>query len=445
MNPRAFFLLILLLLLFHPSFSQWWKHYPYREDGTVLTFPDDEGYHPGNEVEWWYTTGHVTGDSTGTHYSYMVSFFYYDTIPTFDGFRIFNLANDNTGEFYDETLPVTSYTTLSEDHLEIKAAVGFPGAPHQEEWTTLRDSMNNLLPFEYHLKASQANGSIDMTYRSLVRPLILENGFFYQGATGYTYYYSLTKIEISGTITMNGVTETVRGTGWVDRQWGAFNPFYGEKYEWFSIQLSNGMAMNVWNIFTPDNRIPDTSTYRLCSVYVDDSTDWELHDFQLTRLQFNWMPDSQQCYSRSWRLIDQHFDLTFTTLHTNSEVQLPFRFFEGATTVAGTVYGYPVTGVGFAECLHSYSHPQVELTLPAENASWDGAIPFTWRLLNPDDGRPVYYDVEISSDNAAFTKIAHALSDTFYQWSPDVNAGTNLWLKITGYSIDSSLTGTYRM
>lgn len=443
--------LLFFLLLFQLVFANGWKNYPYHEDSTVLTFPDDEGYHPGNKVEWWYTTGHVTGDSTGTNYSYMLSFFRFDTTIlglTFQGFRILNLANDNTGEFYPETLPVSAYSTLAQTHMEIKAPVGFPLSTHPEEFTTRKDSAGNLIPFEYQVKATQANGSIDMTYRSIVRPLILENGFFYQGATGFTYYYSLTKIEITGTISMNGITETVHGTGWIDRQWGEFNPFYGEKYEWFSVQLSNGMAMNIWHIFDTQNLVPDTSTYRLCSVLVNDSTDWELHDFEFTRLAYNWMPDSQRCYSRQWRLVYQNIiDITFTTLHTNSEVPLPFRFFEGATSVTGTVYGSPVTGTGFAECLHSYAHPQVQLTSPVENAAWMPGQPFTWQLMNPDSGRPVYYDVEVSTDNkTSFTKIAQGITETSYDWdAAGVTQGAELWLRVTGYSVDSVLTGTHTM
>ena len=444
-------LFVLYFLSVQFVFALNWKTYPYHEDSTVLTFPADEGYHPGNKVEWWYTTGHVTGDSTGNNYSYMLTYFRFDTTilgMTFQGFRILNLANDNTGEFYPETLPVSSYSTLAQTHLEIKAPVGFPLATHPEEFTTRKDSAGNLIPFEYRVNATQGKGFIDMTYRSLVRPLILENGFFYQGATGFTYYYSLTKIEITGTISVNGITETVHGTGWIDRQWGEFNPFYGEKYEWFSIQLSNGMAMNIWHIFDTQNLVPDTPTYRLCSVLVNDSTDWELHDFDFTRLQYNWMPDSQRCYSKSWRLVYQNIiDITFTTLHDNHEVPLPFRFYEGATSVTGTVYGSPVTGMGFAECLHTYRHPQVQLTAPAENAFWNLSQPFAWQLLNPDSGRPVYYDVEVSTDNkSTFTKIAQGITDTFYSWdAAGIALGSNVWLRVTGYSIDGKLTGSYTM
>jgi predicted secreted hydrolase len=442
MKPVFSFSLFLICFAFHPLSAQWWKTYPYHEAGTALTFPADEGYHPGEPVEWWYTTGHVTGDVTGTEYSYMLTYFYYPALG-FDGFRIFNLANDDTGEFHDESRPA-SYPTLAQTHLEINANVF--GRP-QEKWTTLKDDDNNLIPFEYNIIASQAHGSANLTYRAVKRPLILgETGFFYQGATGYTYYYSQTMLEVTGTITFDGVTETVQGTAWIDRQWGQFNPNDGEAYEWFNVQLSNGMDINIWNIFDADDQIPDTSTYRLANIYVDETTDIDAHDFEFTRLQFNWMPDGQMCYSRQWRFQYQDIDLLITTLFTNGEVRLPFRFYEGATTVTGTVNGQPVTGKGFAECLHSYNNPQLFLTSPTENSTWDGAQPFTWQLLNPDGGRPVYYDVDISFDNKeTFTKIAHNISDTFLAWDPGMNEIPQAWLKVTGYSIDSSLVGVYTM
>jgi len=428
-------------LLFKTAVAQGWKSYPFHEEGTLLTFPADEGFHPGEPVEWWYATGHLTGDSTGTNYSVMFTFFHYPQF-NFDGFRIFNVANDDAGEFYDETLPLT-YQTIAQDHLELKATVN----GHTEEFVTLRDSSNELKPFEYHIKATQANGSIDLTYKCLKRPLVLgDNGFFYQGITGYTYYYSLVMLEVTGTMTYKGVTETVHGTGWIDRQWGQFNPYNGEKYEWFSVQLSNGVATNIWNIFNTANEIPDTATYRLCSVYKNDSTDLELNNFKFERKRFDWMTDSLRCYAQQWHFVSNGIDIVISTLHDNHEVHLPFRFYEGTTTVTGTVDGVPVTGVGFAECLHSYAKPQVMLTAPVAGAQWNEAQPITWQLTNPDSGRVTYYDLEYSTDNNTFSTIAANLTDTSYYWNAaGVVTGSAIWLRVRGHSIDNTLAGSYTM
>ncbi|MBS0011784.1 MAG: hypothetical protein KFF49_10270, partial [Bacteroidales bacterium] len=83
-------IIIILLFCSHTLFAQSWKVYPYNPEGSLISFPDDEGRHPDEPVEWWYTTGHLTGGSTGKRYSYMLSYFY-RPVSVFDGFRIFNI------------------------------------------------------------------------------------------------------------------------------------------------------------------------------------------------------------------------------------------------------------------------------------------------------------------------------------------------------------------
>ena len=90
MNHHAhisFFLALLMLPLI--ATSQSWKTYPYHEAGSVLNFPEDEGAHPDEPIEWWYTNARVTGLETGTEYSFMLTYFHYPVLG-FDGFRILN-------------------------------------------------------------------------------------------------------------------------------------------------------------------------------------------------------------------------------------------------------------------------------------------------------------------------------------------------------------------
>lgn len=419
--------------------AQSWKTYPYHQTGSVLNFPRDEGHHPGEIVEWWYTNAHVTGDSTGTNYALMLTYFYYP-VAIFDGFRIFELSNENTGAFLTETAPCT-YSTIDTSHLHIMANTGLNGSGH-EEWKT-QDSSGILKPFQYHLNAAMPNGALNLTYNCVRRPLMVGGtGFLYEGVTGYTYYYSQTELQVSGTITMNGVTENVHGIAWIDRQWGQFNPNNGEKYTWMSLQLSNGMGLNLWNIFNTANQIPDTSTYRFCTVYENDSTTSLVNNFTLERLKFQFTSDNQKCYDQKWRLTYGNVDLILTATQISNEVQLPFRFFEGSMDITGTVGGTPVTGAGYVELLHSFTRPNFSITSPQGHSALTGTVPIAWSLNNPDDGRPVYYDVDFSTDNkATYTNIANHLTDTSYNWTPALFSGTEVWLRITGYSIDTTLAG----
>ena len=434
----------MLLLALIPVFAQGqaWKTYPYHEEGSVLYFPEDEGYHAAEPIEWWYTNARVKGQSTGTDYSFMLTYFSYSVLG-FDGFRILNLANEDTGDFYDETQPC-NYPLLAEDHLEIGASVGLGGNP--ESWVTKTDGQGNLIPFEYHISASGAYGALELDYKAVKPPLMVGGtGFLNQGIANYTYYYSQTILEVTGTLTFLGFSEPVSGIAWIDRQYGDFNPNEDEPYEWFSLQLSNGMDINLWNVFTEDNQIPDTITYRVFSAYVDDTTSVSNSDFDLERLSFAWMPDDQVCYSQQWRFTadEPALDLVMTVINPNQEVDLPFRFYEGTMEIEGTVDGQPVTGQGFAELLHQYEHPQIGILAPAPGGSWNATQPIQWQLGNPDDGRPVAYSVAVSIDGKnTWTTIAEGLSATEYLWDPSGwPTDGEYWFRITGYSVDSTLAG----
>jgi len=153
------------------------------------------------------------------------------------------------------------------------------------------------------------------------------------------------------------------------------------------------------------------------------------------------------CYSQEWQLTFGDIDLNIVTLYDNTEVSLPFRFYEGSTTITGTVGGIPVTGIGFAELLHSYENPQLQINYPIGGNDWNINLPVSWELLNPDDGRNIYYDVELSTDNkATFTPIVQGLVNTSYLFdTTQVPLSADCWLRIKGYSNDTTLFGIAEM
>ncbi len=432
--------LVLLFLNSNFIFSQPWKTYPYHQAGSVLNFPADEGKHGVEPIEWWYTTAQVTGAATGKKYDVMLTYFDYPALG-FDGFRIFNIGVENTGLFYKQTSPC-NYTVNSALHQEIKTT---PMGGTAEDFSVKKDSAGNLIPFQYHVKAAGPAYNVDFNYNALKRPLMVGGtGYLNEGATSYTYYYSLTALDVTGAITANGITESVTGTAWIDRQWGNFNPVSGEQYEWFSFQLSNGMDMNVWNVFTPQNLIPNLPTYRFCSEYINDSTDTTVSNFQLKRLAYGYSADLLRCYPKKWRFTQGNIDLTITTIIANSEVTTPLRFYEGATTITGTVNGVPVTGMGYAELLHSYTNPIITIQHPALPFTVNDTLTVAWNITNPDDGRDLVYDIALSiGNNLTFNTIATNVTTPYYLWNTSgVPDGTDCWFRITGHSIDSTLTGT---
>jgi hypothetical protein len=332
---------------------------------------------------------------------------------------------------------------MSADHLDIQAKV-FEGGT--DSWSNKTDGSNKLLPYQYSIKASSSIVALDLNSTSLKRPLIVGNdGYMFEGLSDYTYYYSETRNSISGTLKIKGVTENVTGVSWIDRQYGNFNPLTGENYEWFQMQLSNGMDVNLWNIFTSDNKVPDNEKYRIFSAYVNETTQYTTGDFKIERLGFNIMADGAMSYAGKWRVTSDKnkVDVIISTVHDNTEVTWPFRFFEGATTISGMVNGNAVTGVGFAELLHDYQNPELRLK-DFNGGIYNPSLPVSWQLLNPDEGRPVTYELEYSIDDKVnFNSVATGLIDTFFVWNnAALSGGDKIWFKVTARSIDGKLTGS---
>ncbi len=202
-------------------------------------------------------------------------------------------------------------------------------------------------------------------------------------------------------------------------------------------------SLNLWNLFTDDNTIPDILNYKILSAYVDENTQYTTKDFNLERLEFKFTSDNEKCYSQKWRLTSKtnNIDLIISVLHGDSEVQLPFRFYEGATSITGSVNGIAVTGKGFAELLHSYEIPKLNITHP-NNGTFYSTENITWDVSNSDDGNPLLYDVFYSVDNKqTFKNITEGHGETSFYWeNPDIQSGEEIWFKITAYSKDKTLT-----
>src|SRR5207302_7197825 len=102
-----------------------------------------------------------------------------------------------------------------------------------------------------HLKADLPHGmgTLDLSLDA-VGPTLYDNGtglFPFLGGT--SYYYSLPNLRTAGTLTVNGQTQHVTGTSWLDRQWGNWDWTQVHLWTWMALQLGNGESLNLWDLF----------------------------------------------------------------------------------------------------------------------------------------------------------------------------------------------------
>jgi len=163
----------------------------------------------------------------------------------------------------------------------------------------------------------------------------------------------------------------------------------------------------------------------------------------MKRLKYSYAQDKKRCYAGQWliKLDTMNIELLATTNFSDHEINLPFRFFEGSISIEGLVNGTATAGKGFAELLHSYQQPEIQITYPSGVKLMDPHKPLRWETVNPDDGNKLQYDIETSYDKGlSFNKIKDDLKSTSFFWNPSYfMLDTSILFRITGYSNDSTL------
>jgi predicted secreted hydrolase len=258
-----------------------------------------------------------------------------------------------------------------------------------------------LLPFQYTLvvggKAQQDSTPIELAVDMdcLKQPLIVgADGFLDFGEYGFSYYYSLTKLAVTGTIILHGITEEVIGSAWIDHQWGNLinqnPPPFGltMTYEWFSIQLNDNqeiMVGDAWDRETGEKIGSYTGGLNL--VNCDESSEL-LKDYTIIPQAF-WNDSVDNCFfSAQWHIaeISKSIDLTITPIYLNQVIRakeecplfqqfleklLPSAcFWEGVCTVSGTINSISMNGKAYVELTHSFDNrDKIDLT-PFLNGDW---------------------------------------------------------------------------
>jgi predicted secreted hydrolase len=266
-----------------------------------------------------------------------------------------------------------------------------------EYWST-KTNGQDLLPFEYTLLVSGTSQqdsqpmklAVDMN--CLKKPLIVGgDGIVSYGDYGYSYYYSLTRLDVVGLITLNEITEEVNGYAWIDHQWGNFiiqnPPPYGLTltYEWFSIQFNDNQEIIVgdaWNRKT-DEKIDQSYTGGLNLLNSDGSSEL-LKDYTITPQECWDDIQDHRFYNSKWHIteptksidfivtpifIDQVMRLeeNYPSLQTILEELFPGAcFWEGICTISGTIDGFPVSGKAYVELTHYSSNGDNIDSIPSE-------------------------------------------------------------------------------
>ena len=314
---------------------------PSPQQFKSVNLPDDEGAHLA-PIEWWYFNGHLA-DDTGREYSYHFVTFQSVT-PTGLTPRLFHLswADPEQGLYLTvEKLDLTqakrssgtfSFTT-SEWRMEGKAAID--GA-------------------EYRLAFQTGQYSVDITASSTKPPSLHQgSGLVGLGRAGKSYYYSRTRLETTGTLSVNGEERPVRGTAWMDHQWGNLN-VAPVGWDWLSLQLDDGSELMVSLVWDSTDHSP-ISGYGTYVPQDGPAINIGNDDIELTATGSWTSPATGTVYPMGWTLLVKSLDLSLELSPVQQDAEfagsrniLP-SYWEGAVSVIGAMGGNPASGKGFVE------------------------------------------------------------------------------------------------
>jgi predicted secreted hydrolase len=348
-----------------------------------FTFPADHGPHPGFRSEWWYWTGNLDGPAR-RRFGYQLTIFRMALVPPPASPRASAWA---TSQVYMAHLALTDVAgqrlgaPFLTDERTARAAVGLAGATATPfaAWvlgwratgpaanaTTATATAPGLTPLSLRAMSDGVRGppfGIDLALLA-GKPLVLEGdrGLSRKGRAegNASYYDSLTRMPTQGTVTIADQSFPVTGTSWMDREWSTSALEAGQVgWDWLALQLDDGRDLMFFRLrrratATGEDALDPASSGTLVDL---DGTAHPLdHDDVLVTPTGGWTsPRSGTRYPAGFHLElpHAHLSVDVTPVVPDQELDLSFRYWEGAVDVTGTDSvtgtGRPIAGRGYLE------------------------------------------------------------------------------------------------
>jgi predicted secreted hydrolase len=327
--------------------------------GYHYQFPRDHFDHPAYQTEWWYYTGNLH-TSDGRRFGFELTFFRQG-------------VNRNAGQsaqpeaVWDVRDVWMAHLALSDIggkqflHTERlnRAGAGLAGASldqarvwngnWQARWTG---------PASQQLDAIAPRFSFHLDLKSAKPPVIHGKDGVSQKAAGEghaSHYISLTRLDTSGTLDLDGTRFTVEGSSWMDHEFFTHQLAADQiGWDWFSLQLNDGSEFMLFRLRHKDGSFDPYSA----GTYIDPqgrTKNLSVSDFSLDPGKTWTSPQTKARYPIEWtiRVPPLGFEARITSPLPQQELSggigtLP-PYWEGAIDVIGTKQNRSATGVGYLE------------------------------------------------------------------------------------------------
>ena len=351
-------------------------------------FPQDHLAHPEFKHEWWYLTGNLS-TSTGDRMGYQLTLFRIGLKPeekiikTKDYVSSVTEPSDTqrqsnwrSNHIYMGHLAITDVTNQKFYHYEkfSRGVMGLAGSEliktgiqqqngaeatainiWLEDWTI---SSHGETTFPLSVKAKKGDVAIELTLDP-VKPVVYHG---YEGLSqrgrkqgNASYYYSITRLDSKGKISIKDQTFNVTGSSWFDREWSTSTLEKQQVgWDWFALQLNDGRDFMFYKLRRNDNSMDRYSNGTI--VYKNGETQYlNVEDVDLEETDFWQSPHSNVSYPSAWKIKipKENLELTVEPFMLDQENNLTVRYWEGTVKVTGIQHNdrnkEQVSGFGYVE------------------------------------------------------------------------------------------------
>jgi len=324
----------------------------------TFEFPKDHGPHPNFKTEWWYFTGNListNGEKFGYQFTIFRNAINTDSLVSNSKWRSnqfymghFAVSDiDNDAFYYDEKFSRNG-NKLAGATIENKFNVWI------ENWKIkqISDSTHYDLP-KLEIIAEMENVKLNL-FLTAEKPKILQgnNGLSQKGSEigNASYYYSYTRLETTGIITINNNKHPVNGSSWMDREWSTSALGKDQVgWDWFSIQLDDNTELMYYQMRKTDGG-PDIFSKGVIIDSNGKKDSFNLDEVKLT-VEDYWLSPSNIKYPSGWLLEvpKQNLSLTIKPAIKDQLMNVSVKYWEGSVNVMGLKLGKRILGRGYVE------------------------------------------------------------------------------------------------
>jgi predicted secreted hydrolase len=368
----AFFFLGILVILGLTVADLFPQDFKRALPGRIFSFPRDHFSHPEFKTEWWYYSGHLQSlDSDTKSYGYQLTFFRTALKKeTKDAKSKWSIRNLYFAHFAltDELKKAFEYREkISRGSLGEAGASSYekdekPFRVWIEDWFV--EGKGSALRHQF-LRAGNQDLGIEFLLTSEKKPVVHgQNGISQKGeGEGYaSHYYSITRLKTEGKIFLKKAEIPIHGMTWMDHEFGSSQLREDQVgWDWFSIQLDNGVDLMFYQIRHQDGK---TDSYSSGAIIFPDGNQQHLplKDFEIKFLDQWKSQKSGAIYPSKWSLKVPASRIELSLVPTVKEQELITQestrvtYWEGSVKVEGKYQGNPIKGMGYVE-LTGYAKP----------------------------------------------------------------------------------------